>query len=72
MDDPCEKCLIAINCSNACTEIMEYYNYLSKKTRANLEATPGITEEDLEEFEVLERRGKALVEWWRITEGIRD
>jgi hypothetical protein len=51
---------------------MEYYNYLSKKTRANLEAIPGITEEDLEEFEALERRGKALVKWWRITEGVRD
>ena len=72
MDDPCEKCLIAANCSNACIELMDFYDYLSNKTRANLEAIPGITEEHLEEFEKLEKRGEMLVKWWKKTEGIRD
>ena len=72
MDDPCEKCLLAANCSNACIDLMEYYLYLSDKTRANLMEIPGITKEQLKEFEALETRGEMLVKWWKRTEGIRD
>lgn len=72
MDDPCENCLISGNCSNACIDLMEYFLYLSNKTRANLEAIPGITEEQLKEFEALETRGEMLVKWWKRTEGIVD
>lgn len=72
MNDPCERCLISANCSNACVELMTYYGYLSKKVRATLEDDPGVTKEQIKEFEKLEKRGKAIVKWWKMTEGIRD
>jgi hypothetical protein len=72
MDDTCEKCLLAANCSNACIDLMMYYNYLSKTTRANLESIPGVNKNHLEEFEKLETRGHMLVKWWKRTEGISD
>jgi len=72
MEDPCKTCLINSNCSNCCIELIEFYNYLSAKTRANLLAIPGITKKHLEEFEKLETRGEMLVKFWKNREGIND
>jgi len=72
VEDPCKECILKQNCSNACFDLIEYYTYLSKRVRKQLESIPGVTQEHLENFEKLEKRGKMLVKWWKNTEGISD
>lgn len=70
--DPCPECLVHENCSNACFDLIEYYSYLSKQIRKQLESIPGVTREHLERFERLEKRGDMLVKWWKKAEEIHD